>query len=484
MSAPYRLCRATLLPVLTLCGLCLSAAVAFEPLELPNPFPRQLAIGEKLHSWDFADSTAGWRAANQCELSQADGVLQIRCEDHDPYLVADLHLPGGQLVLRLRAKSATAGQGQLFWSSDRQPGYTEANSRHFELNHDDQWHEYTVPFEVTGELRALRLDPGTAAGLVAIDRLVVHRGLLPPVEIAAISQQDQAVTVTLRNHSEQAVAVTVNDQPLALAAGATGNATLRLTGQAAVEPLTVNVSLTGQPALRRTTWIYRPQAAFDRVTRARGPVTLEVARDGSLARLLRDHQPVAVLAPVVQVDDRLPKLTLATDDGGPLTFTGEGLTVKLDLAATGELAVSVRSDKPAEGPVVRVFGELEQGLFAGLEYLERRDHSSSQLDIETEEHLRFAPNPLKVTMPLMALVTDRGAVAMSWQDMTLQPTFASPNFVDGTADQRLSLRGTTIETVLRLGPAWSQGGRIEDAILWAVKRRGLPPVPPDPRSFD
>ena len=57
--------------------------------------------------------------------------------------------------------------------------------------------------------------------------------------------------------------------------------------------------------------------------------------------------------------------------------------------------------------MVRVFGGLRQGLFAGLEYLGAGEHSSSRLDIETDEHVRFAPDPLKVTMPLMAFVTDR-----------------------------------------------------------------------------
>lgn len=488
MPASHRSGRVAGLSAFALGCLCVSATVAFEPLELPNPFPRHVAMGESLQSWNFFDSTSGWRAANQCQLSVADNALHVQCTGHDPYLIADLKLPGGLLVLRLRGKCSTAGDGQLFWSTDRQPGFAEGNSRHFELNHDGGSHEYYVPFEVMGELRALRLDPGTAAGSVVLNWLAVHRGVREAVEIAAISQQEQTATVYLKNHSDQAATVRVNDQPLTLTARAVESVAVRLPGQAPVEPFALNV-LADTPTRLRTIWVVRPQVAFDHVTRSRGPVTLEVARDGSLARLLWNGQLVAVLAPLVHVDDGLPqeglpRLTLAPSEDGPLSFTGEGLTVKLELTAVGEVAISIRSEKPAEGPVVRVMGEMEQGLFAGLEYLERGEHSSSKLDIETDESLRFDPDPMKVTLPLMAFVTDRGAVSMSWQDMTLQPTFASPNFVDGTTDQRLSLRGTTIEAVLRLGPAWGQGGRIEDAILWAVKLRGLPPVPPAPRSFD
>ncbi len=127
--------------------------------------------------------------------------------------------------------------------------------------------------------------------------------------------------------------------------------------------------------------------------------------------------------------------------------------------------------------MVRALGALDQGLLAGVEYLGRGEKSSSTLDIETDEHLRYAPDPLKVTMPLMAFVTDRGSIAMTWNDMSLQPTFASPNFFDGQSDHRMALRGTRIEATLRV-----DRGPLEEAIRWAAGRRGLPPLPPPPRT--
>ena len=101
------------------------------------------------------------------------------------------------------------------------------------------------------------------------------------------------------------------------------------------------------------------------------------------------------------------------------------------------------------------------------------EQSSSKLDIETDEHLRFAPDPLKVTMPLMAFVTDRATVAMTWSDMELQPIYATPNFFDGTDDHRMALRGTKIEATI----ARRRRASLEETILWAVKKRGLPPLP-------
>jgi hypothetical protein len=100
------------------------------------------------------------------------------------------------------------------------------------------------------------------------------------------------------------------------------------------------------------------------------------------------------------------------------------------------------------------------------------------LDIEAEEHLRFAPDPRKVTMPLMAFVTDRAVTAITWRDMTLQPVFATPNFLDGPEGHRASLRGKKIDCTILIRPP----APMEDAILWAVQQHGLPPLPAVPRT--
>jgi len=147
------------------------------------------------------------------------------------------------------------------------------------------------------------------------------------------------------------------------------------------------------------------------------------------------------------------------------------------------LTVQIDSAQVVEGPVVRTYGGLEQGLLAGVEYLGRGEHSSSTLDIETPEHLRVEPDPMKLTMPLMATVTERASVAVAWEDTALQPVFAVPDFLDGTASHRLALKGQHIRATIRSGDGWAAGGRLEPLILWAVQRRGLPPLPPTPRSF-
>ena len=68
--------------------------------------------------------------------------------------------------------------------------------------------------------------------------------------------------------------------------------------------------------------------------------------------------------------------------------------------------VAIEADRDVEGPVLRVLGGLEQGLFAGIEHLGRGERSSSKLDLETPEHRRFTPPRRHVTLPLMAVVTE------------------------------------------------------------------------------
>ena len=136
----------------------------------------------------------------------------------------------------------------------------------------------------------------------------------------------------------------------------------------------------------------------DWITRQLEGLTLQVARDASLARVRKGDQLVAVIGPLVHCEGQLPPLKPA-GDGWPLQFQGPGVT--LTLAAEGrEIHVAITSGRPCEGPVVRALGGLEQGVFAGLEHLGRGEHSSSKLDIETLGHLRFAPDLDMVTMPL------------------------------------------------------------------------------------
>jgi hypothetical protein len=218
-----------------------------------------------------------------------------------------------------------------------------------------------------------------------------------------------------------------------------------------------------------------PSIETDWLVRQGDNFAVRIARDGSLVRIERDGELLAIFGPLVHRGEHLPALRLVEEQPG-VRFQGDGVAVRLSVAGS-EIAVSIEGSQSWTGPVVRVFGELEQGLLAGLEYLGKGERSSTTLDVETPEHLRFAPDPLKVTMPLMAFVTGKASVAVHWKDMTNQPLYATPNFFDCTSDHYMALEGNRIEATIRVDQR-----PLEEAILWAVQKQGLPALPEPPRA--
>jgi len=451
-------------------GVC-STAVAQQI----DPYPRQLIGTDTLHEWTFESGGAGWTAANDCVVSAAGGLLKITSTGGDPYVIGPAVEIAPPVALSLKAKCATGGRGQIFWTTTKSPGWSERRSTHFDLVHDGKWHEYHIPLDVAEMLTRVRLDPGTAPGSIEVDSIGLNRAVLHPLEIVEIDTHEYDVAVDVRNHSDKDLDARIGDQAFTVGGEQISSVRLSAPGDAPFATVPIEVQSQDLPAIKRTVFLYRPQARGDWLTRESEGVTLRVARDGSGARIETGGSVVAIINPLVQRDGVAPKLELE-EKGDTLVFRGEDVVATLTMEA-GEVSVSIDSQTPCEGPVLRAIGNLEQGLFAGLEYLGKGEKSSSDLDIETDERIRFAPDPLKVTMPLMACVTNRGAAAMTWTDMTLQPVFAAPNFFDGTPDHRMSLRGTKIEATILVRRV-----PLEETILWAVNKHGLPPLPEPPRD--
>jgi hypothetical protein len=443
-----------------------------------DPNPQPWVLGQPLHRWTLAGDCRGWAATHDCRVSAEPAAMKIVATGADPYLTAKLPQPQpGPMIVRLKVRSTMTGKGQLFWTSDRQPHTAEEQSSHFDMTHDGQWHEYQVPLDTSDLLERLRLDPGTGPGEAHVAWIELQEAHPYPLVVERMATTSREIRLTLHNRGRSALAVTVAGKTFDLAPGQTTEAVQTLAGQAAFEAVPVLVDVKGLASIRRTVIVHRPEVACEWLNLKSGPLELRVARDGRGAQILRNGQRVALIAPLVLADTAIVSLPVVEQRDRSVRLAGQGVQARLSLA-DDTIAVSIQSQQPIEGPVVRPVGSLEQGLLAGLEYLGRGERSSSTLDVETDEHLRFAPDPLKVTMPLATCVTDRASVSLLWHDMTLQPTFASPDFVDGLADEhRMSLRGRQIEATIRVA-----GGSVEQAILWAVKRQGLPPLPTPPRD--
>jgi hypothetical protein len=441
-----------------------------------NPYPRAVIKTDKVIEWTFQTDAAGWKAAHDCVLSANGGVLRIQSSGNDPYLFGPPIEITGPVAARVRLKCAGGGDGQIFWATSAEPNFNEANSRHFHFMRDNQWHDYTVALADAGTIRQLRLDPAEAPGVIEVQSVQLIRETRHPLEIQSVHTDGTNVSVKLKNYSTKTISFTMGGQSLAIGAGATQEFSEIVPDNAPFRHTYITLASAGLPTLSRAFSIIDTNASTDWDSLGSHGLAVRAARDGSGARIELGGRLVGVLAPLISLGGLAPKMKL-TDKGNGLLWRGDGVTLEMSLNGDA-ITARIESESPCEGPVLRVFGPLEQGLFPGLEYLAKGEHSSSTLDIETEEHIRYAPDPMKVTMPVMAFVTDRVLAAMTWRDMSLQPIFATPNFLDGAEGHRASLRGKKIECTILVRPPAS----MEDAILWAAQRERLPPLPAAPRS--
>jgi len=441
-----------------------------------NPVPRAVST-KALAQWDFDQDTDGWLAEQHCVVSAEAGLLKITATQDDPYMHRRVNYPGGELVVEFRARSRNGGSGAVYWTTAKSPHRGEDKARHFPLTHDGQWHDYSVAFQAPGTLTDLRIDPGATPGEFEIDwiRLLLRKP--HPLTIERVETTRDRVRFVVENHASAPIEFSASGERHTIAADATTSLDRSTQPNEPLEAVSLELETAEFPPARRTVFLHHPEAETDWILRPLGDFSLQLARNGLVARVHRDGQLVAALAPLVHCDGKLPALELV-EEGPPLRFQGDRVTLTVSVDGN-EVSVSILGPEACEGPVVRAIGGLEQALFAGLEYLGKGESSSSKLDVETEEHLRFAPDPIKVTMPLMAFVTDRASVAMTWSDAELQPLFATPNFFDATDDHRMALRGPKIEATIRVDRL-----PLEEAVYWAVKKQGLPPLPEPPRSRD
>jgi len=460
-------------------SLFLLVALSVADAEHINPYPRALIQVETLQQWTFDGGAEGWAPTHHCAVSAAKGLLRIESTGGDPYLSSPQVKLAAPVAVRLRMRSKAGGGGQIFWTTTRSRGTDERKSARFRLEHDGRWHVYSVPLDATGTVTMLRLDPGSAPGLVEVDSIEIVRAMHHPLEIQRIEASGREVVVHLRNHSPKPLAFSVQGQSATIPGGALRHVALKPKGTAPFEAMSITVESKGLPSIQRTVFLHHPQAETQWLTLRSKTLTLRAAPDGSGARIERGGKVVAVIAPLVHWGTTPFKETGAIRKDA-IVFARAEMGVRLSVRGD-EVSVVISNTVECEGPMVRALGALEQGLFAGIEHLGKGERSSSRLDIETPEHIRFAPDRLKVTMPLMAAVTDKATVAMAWDDMSLQPVYAVPNFFDGTPDHRMALRGKRIKATILV----RQSQPLEEAILWAVEKRGgLPDLPKPPRTRD
>ena len=129
-----------------------------------------------LAAWNFKENTSGWTAVKDCKLTVGDGVLRIQCTGNDPHMVAPVQVTRGWHRLTLRARFRGRLNGQLFWGTEAESGFSESRSEVFQFRAGgDAWADYHIFFHTDSDLVQLRLDPGNRRGRVELAAITLER---------------------------------------------------------------------------------------------------------------------------------------------------------------------------------------------------------------------------------------------------------------------------------------------------------------------
>ncbi|MBR5244252.1 MAG: hypothetical protein IKW13_08455, partial [Thermoguttaceae bacterium] len=448
----------------------------------------------------------------------------------------------GTTLVRLRMRTTTTGGGQFFTAETAFPEYDESRAPRFPLATDGEFHDYLVPVETVSPLLRLRLDPGNDAGDVEIARLELVEVVYKPVKFGVATVADDKLTFELKNAAPTPTRLKLEYLGVAPAQSPTettleiadvSELVLRYPKKAPFETLEVVGTQvdTGEQITRRFFAFHEDVAdakAADADYVASAPTLkndrLEVrfAPDASGAEIFRAGQRVAVLTPLLVEDGDGAKLVptehsdaeidaaLAASDAEKaaqkankpsrlrpvfrsldaekaevefaLTDASNAVCGSLRFRLDGDvLAFSADAPRSVHSPVVRVLGSMRQAILSGVEHLEAGEHSSSTADLETPEHVRFAPPSLWLTSPFMSVVSERCGAAILFDDPSARSIFAVPNFLDGDAtSSRFNVCAPKVSGKIRFAVP---DETIEESVLWSVlERGGLPELPKRPRS--
>jgi arylsulfatase A-like enzyme len=144
---------------------------------------RVRAMQEEWKQWDAGNREPLWAeppsavaGSRQAKAETYATEIRVECTGRDPQLVfSGIPAAQGPYKLELTVKSTGEGPGQVFWGTAQEPAFAGGQSVTFELRHDGAtWLDYAVKIPETAQpVSHLRLDLGTAPGLVRIARLVL-----------------------------------------------------------------------------------------------------------------------------------------------------------------------------------------------------------------------------------------------------------------------------------------------------------------------
>lgn len=448
-------------------GLVTAAALAFAFATLcacATPTHQTRTAATVRVDFTDAETVSRWQPTHDVRgLEATPSGMRILISGGDPYVIGPPLDPpqGTALWLRVRLWSDVAGTLQAFHFTT---GPTEQNSARASVG-AKRWVEVSMPLPPLPRGTRLRLDPPGVSGACTIAWIeLTERRLFPkpawspppPLPKAKVLKvRSGQVLLTHDPKTPTRFALSVAGYPMA-----SGWSSVPVAYEAAGEPRWFDLAKTGRTTIKQSGSVLKV------LTTATDP-------DGARWQLQQDYRP-------------------AKREGGidlNVTFTVSKPRTVFFLPMVAMF--------PGHGS----FGAArERGLFAGLEYLDPPDKSSSEDDLRGEQAQRLVPDQSKVTFPLMVMQARKRYVGLIW---TQRPWFAaafdSPDRSfgsranamavlfpgsDGTnrhEGRLLPYSGRLLEAGYKLTASATIIGGVGDSVLPAVQRyvadRALPPAP-------
>jgi len=441
----------------SLLGMCAVAGAVSRASALGQTRPVRL---------DFTDAqvVSRWEPTHDVgRIEAAPAGMQVAITGSDPYIMGPPldPPPGVTLWLKLRIRSDVAGTLQVFYF--RQAPTEERSARAPMAG--GKWVDLVMPLPPLERGTRLRIDPPGTEGTCTVAWLELsERRLFPKPAWATPEAPPRSGVLRVRSG------------PLLLE-----HDTRR--------PARYAISIDG----------YLTASSWSRI-----PVAYEVAGKPRWFDLGK-----AARASIRRVGTGLQMTASATDpDGARWSVSQTFSPAKRPGGIETSVIVSVNRPRTVYFlPMLALFpghgsfgSAREHGLFAGLEYLDPPDRSSSEDDLTGEQAKRLVPDQVKITFPLMAMQAKRRYVGLIWHPQqwfaaaydtpdrsfgsranAMALLFPGSDGVNRPEGSLLPYSGRLLEAGFRLKASATIVGGIGDSILPAVQRyvtdRGLPPTP-------
>jgi len=430
------------------------------------------AYGKVVAEWDFTKGTKGWTGNSRVEklVSSPEGLL-VKSTGQDPWIEGPaIDLPGEKKIkVKIRMKSNEDSGAELFYGRVFRAGH----SVQFATRDDGKWHDYSLVIrEKLGRGTRFRLDPYTGQGEVTVAFIKVEA--IGEIVVPSLEKPKRPIKI-----GNKGLLVKSGSLEFEHYGGRWGNFAFKVNGAemaAGYESELIGVVLDESPE-----WLNLKNAKVTFRSESKG-----------------EFRSKAVIKDSRGATWEIQKIVRPAKKQGTLIVETE-LKVNKDRDIVHIPWLTIF-------PGLGTFGERKyQGLFAGVEYL-CDEPSSSEADIETPEHIRRVPEPVKITFPLMAIAQNSKYIGVIWEPCDMvAATFDSPDRIYDSGAHVMALSGPAVGelrfenefcaytpfklkanklvkvSMLIIG---GKGETVVPAVKKYVELKGLPAVPEFEGGFD